>query len=308
MAHRPTQRRNLAAPLQHNPSPSTATAPAKYTTAASAGSGVPFPYPKPNPDLIAQLSRPNNRSSFMAKQFSSLDLGPNTHKAKQHALSNAKSMTASCIFDSTSKLKPNAASNNNKPTPKVEKDGGGGGAKRGSSEKKPQKSKLQSLLAMKNEKGKEKEKEKKKSGVVEKSKNAEEGEDWDGDKGRRCVVSSVSSGRRRRSMCGPSEAELGDVFAINGVKLVSADMPPFMQIHAVDCARKSLDSMEKFTSKTLALSLKKEFDGVYGPAWHCIVGTSFGSYVTHSVGGFLYFSMDQKLYILLFKTAVQKVI
>lgn len=50
----------------------------------------------------------------------------------------------------------------------------------------------------------------------------------------------------------------------------------------------------------------QEFDGVYGPAWHCIVGTSFGSFVTHSVGGFLYFSMDQKLYILLFKTAVQK--
>lgn len=50
----------------------------------------------------------------------------------------------------------------------------------------------------------------------------------------------------------------------------------------------------------------QEFDGVYGPAWHCIVGTSFGSFVTHSVGGFLYFSMDKKLYILLFKTAVHK--
>lgn len=50
----------------------------------------------------------------------------------------------------------------------------------------------------------------------------------------------------------------------------------------------------------------QEFDGVYGPAWHCIVGTSFGSFVTHSVGGFMYFSMDQKLYILLFKTAVQR--
>lgn len=50
----------------------------------------------------------------------------------------------------------------------------------------------------------------------------------------------------------------------------------------------------------------QEFDWVYGPAWHCIVGTSFGSFVTHSVGGFLYFSMDRKLYILLFKTTVQK--
>lgn len=50
----------------------------------------------------------------------------------------------------------------------------------------------------------------------------------------------------------------------------------------------------------------QEFDGVYGPAWHCIVGTSFGSFVTHSVGGFMYFAMDHKLYILLFKTAVQR--
>lgn len=121
----------------------------------------------------------------------------------------------------------------------------------------------------------------------------------------RMSVSQAPSGGRRRSLCG-SQVDLRDVFAINGAKMVSVDMPPFMQIHAVDCARKTLDSMEKFTSKTLALSIKKEFDGVYGPAWHCIVGTSFGSFVTHSVGGFIYFSMDQKLYILLFKTAVQK--
>lgn len=121
----------------------------------------------------------------------------------------------------------------------------------------------------------------------------------------RMSVAPGGGGGRRRSFCG-SQTDLRDVFAINGAKMVSVDMPPFMQIHAVNCARKALDSMEKFTSKTLALSLKKEFDGVYGPAWHCIVGTSFGSFVTHSVGGFLYFSMDQKLYILLFKTAVQK--
>lgn len=110
---------------------------------------------------------------------------------------------------------------------------------------------------------------------------------------------------RRRSFCS-SKTELADFLSCNGVKVVSADMPPFMQIHAVDFARKTYDSLEKFTAKTLASTLKKEFDGVYGPAWHCIVGTSFGSFVTHSVGGFLYFSMDHKLYILLFKTTVQK--
>lgn len=110
---------------------------------------------------------------------------------------------------------------------------------------------------------------------------------------------------RRKSFCS-SKIELGDFFSCSGVKVVSVDMPPFMQIHAVNCARKTHDSLEKFTSKALALSLKKEFDEVYGPAWHCIVGTSFGSFVTHSVGGFMYFSMDHKLYVLLFKTVVQK--
>ncbi|KAJ4710038.1 Dynein light chain [Melia azedarach] len=78
-----------------------------------------------------------------------------------------------------------------------------------------------------------------------------------------------------------------------------------LQNKAFKSARDQLDSMPgKLDSKRLALALKKEFDSAYGPAWHCIVGTSFGSYVTHSLGGFLYFSID-KVYILLFKTAVE---
>nr|DAD31111.1 TPA_asm: hypothetical protein HUJ06_009962 [Nelumbo nucifera] len=115
---------------------------------------------------------------------------------------------------------------------------------------------------------------------------------------------SLTTGRRR-SFC-DSKIEMSDFLSGVGAKVVAMDMPPFMQIHAVSYARKVYDSLEKFTSKTLACTLKKEFDGVYGPAWHCIVGTSFGSFVTHSVGGFLYFSMDHKLYILLFKTTVQR--
>ncbi|CAA6659386.1 unnamed protein product [Spirodela intermedia] len=81
-------------------------------------------------------------------------------------------------------------------------------------------------------------------------------------------------------------------------------MPLELQRRAFRCARQVLGSMPKLDSKRLALTLKKEFDSTYGPAWHCIVGTSFGSYVTHSLGGFLYFSVD-KVHILLFRTAVE---
>ncbi|GAB4828304.1 hypothetical protein Ancab_035300 [Ancistrocladus abbreviatus] len=73
------------------------------------------------------------------------------------------------------------------------------------------------------------------------------------------------------------------------------------------CARRTYDSLEKFSAKHMACNMKKEFDRVYGPAWHCIVGSSFGSFVTHSTGCFLYFSME-KLYILLFKTKVQRAV
>lgn len=90
------------------------------------------------------------------------------------------------------------------------------------------------------------------------------------------------------------------------VRVRASDMSLSLQNRAFLCARDHLDSMSagKLDSKRLALALKKEFDSLYGPAWHCIVGTSFGSYVTHSVGGFLYFSID-KVYVLLFRTAVE---
>lgn len=73
---------------------------------------------------------------------------------------------------------------------------------------------------------------------------------------RSTVSSSMAGGMMRRSLCGV-QVELGDVFASSAVKVVSVDMPPFMQIHAVDSARKAYDSLEKFSCKSLALTLKK---------------------------------------------------
>ncbi|KAF5191154.1 Dynein light chain [Thalictrum thalictroides] len=122
---------------------------------------------------------------------------------------------------------------------------------------------------------------------------------------KRVSISLISNGGRRKSFC-DSKIELNEFLFNASARIVAFDMPPFMQIHAVNVARKTHDSLEKLSSKILACTLKKEFDEVYGPAWHCIVGTSFGSFVTHSVGGFLYFSIDNKLYFLLFKTTVQK--
>ncbi|ONK59534.1 uncharacterized protein A4U43_C08F7410 [Asparagus officinalis] len=85
---------------------------------------------------------------------------------------------------------------------------------------------------------------------------------------------------------------------------MAAEMPQFMQAHAFRCARKAYDGLDKFSSRKIAHDVKKEFDKVYGPAWHCIVGMSFGSFVTHSRGCFVYFSME-KVIVMLFKTGVR---
>ncbi|XP_008811857.1 uncharacterized protein LOC103722907 [Phoenix dactylifera] len=90
------------------------------------------------------------------------------------------------------------------------------------------------------------------------------------------------------------------------VKAMAADMPVFMQLHAFRCARRAHDSQDSFSSRQMAHDMKKEFDKVYGPTWHCIVGTSFGSFVTHSTGCFLYFSIE-KILVLLFKTRIRQV-
>lgn len=110
----------------------------------------------------------------------------------------------------------------------------------------------------------------------------------------------------RRSMP-EMEINMKEVVAVLGVKVMAADMPPFMQLHAFRCAKRSHDSLDKFSSRQLAHDVKKEFDKVYGPTWHCIVGTSYGSFVTHSRGCFLYFSMD-KIIVMLFKTKIRKVL
>ena len=69
-------------------------------------------------------------------------------------------------------------------------------------------------------------------------------------------------------------------------------------IKARDCdeamAHKSVwlaaDALEEHkVEKDLARAVKEGMDAAFGGPWHCVVGRSFGSFVTHESGSFIYF-------------------
>ncbi|CAG7883650.1 dynein light chain 2, cytoplasmic [Brassica rapa] len=120
----------------------------------------------------------------------------------------------------------------------------------------------------------------------------------------------MSEGRRKKSVNGGGaptqtnpddrrstlpEAEAAGKRAV----IKSADMKEDMQKEAIEIA---ITAFEKYSvEKEIAENIKKEFDKVHGPTWHCIVGRNFGSYVTHETNHFVYFYLDQKA-VLLFKS------
>lgn len=53
------------------------------------------------------------------------------------------------------------------------------------------------------------------------------------------------------------ETNLASVVAFLQVKVLVSDMPSFMQVHAFRCARRTYDSLEKFSAKHMAYNIKK---------------------------------------------------
>ncbi len=71
---------------------------------------------------------------------------------------------------------------------------------------------------------------------------------------------------------------------------------------------KSSEALEKFMVdgqkkelKEIAAFIKREFDKKFGGTWHCIIGNSFGAWVTYEKNCYIYFYIGQWA-ILLFKS------
>ncbi|VUZ51879.1 unnamed protein product [Hymenolepis diminuta] len=78
-----------------------------------------------------------------------------------------------------------------------------------------------------------------------------------------------------------------------------SDMPEEMQKRSLTSANEAMKY--HVLEKDIAGHIKREFDMRYGATWHCIVGRSYGSFVTHENNNFIYFFMNT-VAILLFKS------
>ncbi|KAF5394436.1 Dynein light chain [Paragonimus heterotremus] len=79
----------------------------------------------------------------------------------------------------------------------------------------------------------------------------------------------------------------------------NADMPDNMQQFAVQVCDNAMDRYS--IEREIAGYVKKEMDKQYGSTWHCVVGSNFGSYVTHETNNFIYFYLRRSA-VLLFKS------
>ncbi|VDO97734.1 unnamed protein product [Soboliphyme baturini] len=74
----------------------------------------------------------------------------------------------------------------------------------------------------------------------------------------------------------------------------TVDMPYSMQVYAIRLALKALES--KISECEMAVYIKSQFDRSYGPGWMCIVGRSFGSYVSYAFGCFMFFELGNEAF------------
>ena len=86
----------------------------------------------------------------------------------------------------------------------------------------------------------------------------------------------------------------------NAIIIIMEEMPAVvkatdMSEEQVNMAiRVAIDAKNKFEQRNLiAAYIKKEFDKMYEPSWHCCVGDSFGSFVTHETGNLVYFFLKE---------------
>lgn len=76
----------------------------------------------------------------------------------------------------------------------------------------------------------------------------------------------------------------------------SNDLSDKLKSCAVELARDAKRSL--IGNQEIAKKIKTAFDSQFGGTWHCIVGSDFGSFITHEVSGMIFFYLGKDAFLL----------
>eukprot|EP01115_Flamella_aegyptia_P014715 TRINITY_DN85409_c0_g1_i1.p1 TRINITY_DN85409_c0_g1~~TRINITY_DN85409_c0_g1_i1.p1 ORF type:complete len:96 (-),score=18.00 TRINITY_DN85409_c0_g1_i1:50-337(-) len=80
-------------------------------------------------------------------------------------------------------------------------------------------------------------------------------------------------------------------FSVEDALIKVLDMSPAMKESAIETIVEVLNSETK--ESKMSEQIKQKFDELYGSAWHCVVGKSFGLNVTHETSSFLFLQIKE---------------
>eukprot|EP00644_Phytophthora_capsici_P015058 jgi/Phyca11/127702/e_gw1.71.24.1 len=78
------------------------------------------------------------------------------------------------------------------------------------------------------------------------------------------------------------------------------DMTDAMLEKALSTARDAFQLQKTFS--TIAEFVRRNMEKEYGRGWNCVVGSSFGAYVTHEIKTYVYFSVAAGVSVLVWRT------
>jgi len=95
---------------------------------------------------------------------------------------------------------------------------------------------------------------------------------------------------------GEKVAATEDPLTTRQVDVQVVDMTAEMFDSAVEVSRQAIASHK--LDVDVAKEIKKKFDQLHGPVWTCVVGDSYGLFVTHKSENFAHFYVDSKAIVL----------
>jgi hypothetical protein len=115
---------------------------------------------------------------------------------------------------------------------------------------------------------------------------------------------AAGAGDEPKKAAAGGKAGQGKAERVHPAQIFAEDMTDEWSKDAVKAARDAfaLTIATGDVHATIADFIRKKFDRDHDRGWNCVVGRSFGAFVTHEIKTYIYFTVQPGIYILLWRS------